>query len=54
MLPLLEDSKLIKHHMVYYLAILEPKIFKGDILDFQRKIQCHGSISNVSCTIWIF
>lgn len=35
------------------MALLEPKITKGNIMDYQRKSACQGSLLNVVGTIWL-
>lgn len=47
-------KKLIALHRVLCFAILEPRVSKDKILDYQRKLNCHGAISNEASTIWFF
>lgn len=45
---------LIKTNNVAIFAILEPKIYNEEILVYQNKLRCIGSLSNPQNTIWIF
>lgn len=47
-------KKLIKLHKLSFFAIIEPKAYSGDILDFQRIFACNGFCSNDKGSIWIF
>src|SRR4051812_10546629 len=46
--------KLMKLHNIEVLAILEPKVTKGTIEDYEFKLNCVGSFSNREGNIWLF
>lgn len=47
-------KKLVSTNEVVFFTILEPKIYNEDILAYENKLRCTGSLSNPQNTIWIF
>src|SRR3954470_11042943 len=47
-------KKLLKANNVECFAILEPKITKNTIKDFEFKLGCSGSCTNNEGNIWVF
>lgn len=40
--------------MLSCFALLEPKVIKDTIKDYEKKLNCQGSVCNLEGTIWIF
>src|SRR4051812_35487973 len=47
-------KKLIKVHNIDCVAIIEPKIRVGTAKDFEFKLNCNNSFSDVEGNIWVF
>lgn len=45
---------LISLHKISCFAIFEPKFTKSPISDYELKLNCHGSVSNLPGSIWVF